>query len=710
VGEGGGMIAAPIDRVLERLEAVGANPRQNGKGWNALCPAHADRNPSLSVTNTAEDTVLLNCHAGCSTDAVLKALGLEIAELFAASKPKSSSSDVVEVYNYPDEHGSVRFQVVRKTGKRFVQRQPDGKGGHVYNLTGVRGVPYRLPELIDAVHEGRLVVVTEGEKDADAVVRAGYAATCNPGGAGKWKNDYSPFFEGATVLLIADRDEPGRKHAAQVAASLVKVGAKVDVVQPATGKDVSDHLAAGLELEDLVPVDLTENFSPARSSEGLEDVSNEVSDEPGWQVLDDVAGFIGRFVAFPKAAYLTLVTLWVAHAHAWAAAESTPRLAVLSAEKQSGKTRLLEVLELIVANPLFAVNCSPAALYRAVAEAAQTLLLDEIDAVFGPKAKEHEDLRALINSGHRRGAEVWRVVGEGGAMKAKPFPVFCPVAVAGIGVLPDTLADRSVLVHMKRRAPGERVEPFRRRRVKPEADALRRRSASWAKRHLDALEAADPEMPATITDRPADVYEALFAIADEAGGTWPARAREAALEVEQERENDESSWGVNLLADIERVFDGTDAGDDERRRPAVDKLSSADLVDRLAAIEESPWGSLGKAHDKAIDARGLAYRLKPYGIRPHTIRLPLDHILKGYQRDDFTDAWRRYLPTPEISRHTVTNADDVTETSPLTSTVTAVTAVTDYPEGYGTSRNGDRHNDPAELFVDVSDYDAEVEL
>lgn len=347
---------------------------------------------------------------------------------------------------------------------------------------------------------------------------------------------------------------------------------------------------------------------------------------PGDVVLDDVADLLDRYVAFPQAEHLTAVALWIVHAHAVVAAESTPRLALLSAEKQSGKTRTLEVLELLVPRPMFTSSTSAAALFRAIAAVKPTVMIDEVDTIFGPAAGDHEELRAVINTGHRRGGVVHRC--DGPSLAVRPFPVFAAVALAGIGELPDTVADRAVVIRMKRRAPGDRVESFRRRKVAPVADALRQRIAAWTDQIAEQITDAEPDM-AGLTDRPADVWEPLFAIADAAGGDWPARARTAAVAIVGASTNDETSLGVRLLADIRTVFG--DGGD---------KMTSAELAERLAAMEEAPWGDLW---GKALDARGLAKRLRPYDVKPHKYR-DGDATHRGYERHGFVDAWGRYLP------------------------------------------------------------------
>jgi len=350
----------------------------------------------------------------------------------------------------------------------------------------------------------------------------------------------------------------------------------------------------------------------------------------GAALLHDLAVFLGRYVAFPSEQHKTAVGLWVVHTHALAAFESTPRLAVLSPEKGSGKTRLLEVLELLCPRARHASNLTAAAMFRLVTAEQPTLLFDEVDTIFGPAASQHEELRGMLNAGHRRGAVAYRCVGEPSNMKVQAFPAFAAVALAGIGDLPDTLIDRSILVRMRRRAPDEVVEPFRRRYVKPEAEELHDRLAKWVSDVADVLADAEPTMPAGVTDRAADCWEALLAIADIAGGGWPSRARQAAVAIIGERQNADPSLGVRLLGDVHAVFGASD----------TERMASADLAKRLAELEEAPWGDL---RGKVLDARGLAQRLRRYSIRPHNVRLG-EHQAKGYEWSDFVDAWRRYLP------------------------------------------------------------------
>lgn len=185
-------------------------------------------------------------------------------------------------------------------------------------------------------------------------------------------------------------------------------------------------------------------------------------------------------------------------------------------------------METPVPQPMVAVNASASALFRAVSgrEGRPTILFDEIDTVFGPAAGENEQLRGFLNAGHGRSGVMWRCVGDGSNQQVQEFPSFYGVAVAGLGSLRDTILTRSVIVRMRRRAPNERVEPFRQRIHEKEGHALRDRLAAWAESVRHLVDGVFPELPEGISDRPADVWEPLLAIADAAGGAWPQPRRQ----------------------------------------------------------------------------------------------------------------------------------------------------------------------------------------
>src|SRR5215217_5951360 len=193
----------------------------------------------------------------------------------------------------------------------------------------------------------------------------------------------------------------------------------------------------------------------------------------GVELLANLIGFIRRYVVLSKYQAL-LIVLWIVHTHSFGAAETTSYLNIRSAEKRSGKTRLLEVLSLLVARPWFTGRVTAAVLVRKVAAQTPTLLLDESDAAFKGDREYAETLRGVLNAGFRRGGVASLCVGQGANMTYEDFPVYCPKAVAGIGKLPDTVADRAIPIELKRRKPSEQVERFRLRKAGPEALPLQK--------------------------------------------------------------------------------------------------------------------------------------------------------------------------------------------------------------------------------------------
>ena len=344
-------------------------------------------------------------------------------------------------------------------------------------------------------------------------------------------------------------------------------------------------------------------------------------------LLGEVVKFIRTYVVMANAE-LVATALWVVHTYAVDVAEQTPYLAITSPEKQCGKTRLLETLELVVAKPWVAILPSEAVVYRQVEEATPTLLLDELDTVFNPRsADKHEGLRALINSGNRKGVKVPRMVGVTGMAE---FSVYCPKALAGIGVFPDTITDRSLPVRLKRRSTDERVARFRRRDVEPDAAELRPAIALWVKEHKKSLAKARPKTPVALSDRMADACEPLLAIADRMEEAWQPLARNALVELCTEQRHDEvSSMRLRLLADLKEIFGGT-----ERSR-----ISTERLLKKLWDVEEAPWNSY---YNRLLGARDLAALLAHYGIHSKNIKLKNGKVVKGYKRDDLQEAWERY--------------------------------------------------------------------
>ncbi|MGB3440827.1 MAG: DUF3631 domain-containing protein [Actinophytocola sp.] len=368
---------------------------------------------------------------------------------------------------------------------------------------------------------------------------------------------------------------------------------------------------------------------------------------PGHDVLDAVVAFVSRFSAFPNEHCAPTVALWYAHTHIADRLYVTPRLILDSAEPGSGKTRVLEVGQYLVAKPEMTISITPAAVFRMLVEGPITLLFDEIDAVFSPKTGgNNEDLRALLNAGYKRTATVARCVGDAKSMNVARFPVYAPVALAGIaGGMPATITTRAVTIHMRKRRYDEVVEEFIEEDVEREATPLREDLESWVYRVADKVAHARPDRPDGVRDRAAEIWRPLLAIADAAGGHWPETARLACRHFVLEEGPRDVSTGVRLLADVREIF----------RTQHTDRMTTADLIRELHAIEDGPWTDL---QGKPLDSRRLAKELDRYSVRPKDVKVN-GKALKGYRVDGdggLTDAWSRYLPPVKAHATAATSA------------------------------------------------------
>ena len=348
------------------------------------------------------------------------------------------------------------------------------------------------------------------------------------------------------------------------------------------------------------------------------------------EVLDHLHKFFGTYVAFPSEQAHDAVCGWVVHTWCVEAFESTPRLAVTSPEKQSGKTRLFECLELVAYRAIRTSSTTPAALFRSIGQGIRTFLMDEADTYFGYKSRDkHEDLSALVNTGHRKGGSVLRTERVAKDYETKEWPTFAPIALAGIGDFPDTIMDRSIVIAMKRQRSQERLKPFRQKDARCLSEPIVEKLEHLQDQLMEALEDYEPEMPPGIVDRPADVWEPLIMIGDIAAYGWSEGMREAAITLTNARLDQEPTLNNQLLTDIRTIF----CSDHER-------LTTDHLLSELNALVESPWGGFKPS---GLDARGLARRLKLYEVKSTKMRIN-ERSLRGYRREDFEEAWDRWCP------------------------------------------------------------------
>jgi hypothetical protein len=233
------------------------NVRRTVTGWMARCPTHDDEHNSLSISEGEGGRLLLFCHAGCPFERIISAL--EIVQ---------SQCQIVQTYDYEDEHGALLFQVCRTEPKGFFQRRPDGNGGFLNNTKGVRKVLYRLPELLES-DPSLTVFIVEGEKDVEALRDVGLVATCNTGGAGKWDETFSEYLQNRDAVLLPDNDPTGHSHMGRISNSLRGYAKSLKIVSlpglPEKG-DVSDWLAAGGTVEKLLELVQSTDIETAPSS------------------------------------------------------------------------------------------------------------------------------------------------------------------------------------------------------------------------------------------------------------------------------------------------------------------------------------------------------------------------------------------------------------------------------------------------------------
>jgi hypothetical protein len=571
----------------------------------------------------------------------------ELAGMFGPSQ-RLAPALVIPVY---DPWGERAFYVLRPD-------RPRVKGGRTlkYEMPAGAGMtldvpPFSRPALADASVR---LWVTEGVRKADALVSVGVAAVALLG-VWNWrgKNERGgkvaladweavALNDAREVIVCFDSDafENAGVHGAmeRLAAFLTRRGASVAFAYLPPGKDgrkvgVDDYLASGATLEDLLRR-VARDLRPLPSA-----AARPRATAPGGplrgtgELIGEVAALLDRFVVLPSRGAALAVALYVLHTHAFAAAHATPYLVLQSPVKRAGKTRMEEVLELLVRAPWRVAAASESAMFRKIDGDRPTLLLDEVDALFGAASESTEPVRAVLNAGNRPGAAVARVVGDGAGMTVVDFSVFCPKVLAGISTArwPDTIVDRSIVIQLRRKRPDETVERLRYRALRAETEPLRSALSRWAHEHEGALRDAEPVLPDGLDDRSAEGWEPLLAIADfadsERSREWGERARRAAVNLARERVAEDDAPAVLALTAMRGVF-----GDEER-------VTTERATTALNGDDQLPFGAFRKG--LGIDGRGLARLLRAFGIRPTTVRTS-STVLKGYRREDFLDSWERY--------------------------------------------------------------------
>jgi hypothetical protein len=671
-----------------------------------------------------------NCNVGGDTIQLVEHLdGVDFktaCETLVGPQPKPNGKDrsnqteiVVAEFQYHDENWNtllvverIEFQklggdFVLKDGKRdktFRQKRPDPnhRGRFIYNADSVPAVPYRLPELLEAIAAGHPILIVEGEAKADLLRSWSVAATCCAGGAKKWKAEHSEFLRGADVFLIPDNDNAGWEHIHKVGASLSATAKTIHVLNlpnlPLKG-DIIDWAKAGGTREQLdallaaapiwkLPTAADEKDEAKKREDELiknllkapqgiefyrqrEGAANELKvpraaidaelqirrdavplhghwivepwPEPaeGDALLRDIIRRIRRHVVCSQEVALT-VALWIMFS--WVHDEiaiHSPLLLITSAEAECGKTTTLAIISYLAPRAIASVEISKAALYRSIQLWQPSFIIDEFDNVLAAADADKTELKAVINSGHTRGQGVIRCITD--EHRPELFSTFAAKAIGMIGrKMPIATLSRCIIVELRRRTKDENVEEFAHQDDSELAD-LRRRLRRWSMDNADALRNAVVPMPEQFRNRRANNWRLLFAIADLCSGVedWGDRARLAASKLEDA--SDTSSIGIRLLADIKRIFD----------EDGCDCILSASLVSRLKEDEEGPW--FGWNSGKGLTPNSLAVLLGGgggrgrgsrggFGIRSQTVHPSSGAHGKGYARSQFAEAWASYLP------------------------------------------------------------------
>lgn len=351
------------------------------------------------------------------------------------------------------------------------------------------------------------------------------------------------------------------------------------------------------------------------------------------ELLERCRAWVRRYIIVSDE-QAVIMAAWTLHTYVFNAAETTPYIHITAPEKACGKSRLMETLESLAAAPIRSGGMTAAALVRTIEAKKPTIFLDEMDAQLGGDKEYAETLRGILNEGFRKGGVFYKCVGKDFDLKG--FSVYCPKCFAGIGRLPGTVSSRSIVIEMRRKLPGEDVEPFRQKAVKSAALPIKKALEAWAARGAAGLlETITPASLAFLSDRQNDIAEPLLCIAQLAGNGWLQRLTDALQTVFKAAGVEDGSIGVTLLSDIRMVFD-------ERKS---DTVPSAVLAERLCKVEGRPWAEW--SHGKGLSVNNLARQLNRYGVHPQTIRVG-DDTPKGYRRVDFEDLWSRYCPLSPI--------------------------------------------------------------
>jgi hypothetical protein len=646
----------PVADLVSRLHA-----RRSGNGWKAKCPAHDDREPSLSIGEGADGRVLLNCHAGCDVDSICASLNIRTSDLFPAKYPEPSRNGATAgsiqalsfnwreyVAAFTDTHverlakwrgysiefcvwlkqneliglyeGNIAFPVHDRAGKvgAVHYRLKDGSWG--YQPQGAKVRPLVIGELV----AGDTVYVFESQWHAFAFMdvsgeRSGIIITRGASN-GALVADVIP--QAAKVYLWPQNDVPGEKLATDICSHTKATVKRVKI--PAPYKDLNEWTKTGASDQDLL--------TAMRNSETIQEAPPTWSPE---ELFNAIKGFLTRYVVFSQPEHADVITLWILHTWVADYADFTPYIYLHSPAMRCGKTQVHRVVEPLVKNPLRTCNVSEAALYREIEESHPTLLWDEIDSIFGNRksSEANENKRALLNAGYERDIRAIRMERRGSGFVKMTYDPFCPKILAGIGRLTDTIVDRSIPILIHRKLKTQQCQKYRRQdraNAKPLHDALE----AWSNdaELQKTLRESRPQMPECLTDRQEDIWEPLQAIADTISGEVSELARAAARSL-CATDSDEQGRDATQLAAIKKVVGEADR---IKSRGLIDGLWEADALPANLMGDETPnYKKIGHWLSKLIQSYG--------GKPPRQLDFNGEND-RGYEAAELKEIFERYCP------------------------------------------------------------------
>jgi len=469
---------------------------------------------------------------------------------------------------------------------------------------------YRLPH----VKGERLIFLFESHTDAECAVTMGLAATTS-GGTGSWRTEYADMLTGKEVCLIPDNDVSGAEFATKVCASLSAKARLLKVVSIAPYPDFRRWAKAGGTRDRIL---------------ALYEAAPALLAPSGAELIQRFEEIFKRYIVALQGVPL-VGALYAFMTHCFEIFSWIPYLSFSSPLESCGKSHAADIVGWASARPEILVSISEAALFRLITQQKPTVVVDEAEVLSGD-GETAIALRAVLHAGCAPDDGIIRCAPK--THEVERFSPWCPKIFCAIGKLPRVLASRCIVVGMKRKCIGERIKAFIRARVKVEVTKLGTEIAAWMSAHEKEIRAVYESFPdESFGDRSLENFAPLGAILNVADPHRLEEFRQARLNLTRAGAKDlaEDSICVRLLSDIHAIFVGR----------GLDRISSGDLVEALVGIETSSWSEWSRG--KPISKAKLAHLLSTFGITPSDIRFPDGKVLKGYRKEDFVDAWSRYL-------------------------------------------------------------------